>query len=606
MSENLPQILILQPEDALIEHWTRILSAGDHLEVLVARNPEDVFSALGAREARVAAFLLPWPGPEFDPSDFFMALRSANLPQSPCVMALSREWTGEIAARASRIGVHSFLNVPLKLEEVITELIAIRKVGSSPSAARLFGEEGGVDPTWRKRMLWLASNIKREGVSAWERRVRKMLVRLDRACNGEIPSQTAEMLLLFAQRDHRQLDMMLGDLEYELTFDDLKRLYTIAESIAGKGTAIAGNEVRLVRLLEGVVAFIQRRSQQRQFSERFNRLRELASIFLSQTRHVPDGSEPPERKSFRLQLAETLEMDPDFLGFLEPERVKRIAAQIIRSSQEQKALDLARLTILAFILKYKDNPEAAQAAAEAMGTRARSAAEGDAAQHGITGLEHLKALSDVLGGRTQSEMEIAQRLQGLGMEIARENPGLSETPDLEVFQDLFDEYRRRGGAAGEEGTGEEGVVDEAGLDSRAISRGLTALKVAEAQAAEGAFDAPAPDAPSKRASSLLGRLADELGLPESALSVYDAPDLLDRLPEVDLDIDLGAGAQARVRLTALLIGEAQDEASADQLIEAFARRHREEKGMLAAMLQTLSRSGWTEAATRFKAHLSAR
>lgn len=592
MSENLPQILILQPEDAIIEHWRKILSAGGHLDVVVARTPDDAFGALSDPQAQISAFLLPWPGPDFDPSDFFMALRSANLPQSPCIMALSREWTGEIAARAARIGVHSFLSVPLKLEELITELIAIRKVGSSPSAARLFGEDSGVDPSWRKRMLWLASNVKREGVSAWERRVRKMLRKLDRACNGEIPPQTAEMLLLFALRDHRQLDMMLSDLEYDLTFDDLKRLYDIAASVAGKGAAIAGNEVRIVRLLEGVVSFIQRRSQKRSFSERFTRLRELASIFLSQTRHVPDGTEPPERKSFRLQLAETLEMDPDFLGFIEGERVKRIAAQILRANQEQKALDLARLTILAFILKYKDNLEAA-----AIESATRKLKPSDGGSHSITGLEHLKALSDVLGGRTQTEMEVTQRLRDLGQEITSTQSKLSETPDLEAFQDLFNEYREKVGDE-TDAEGEEAVAEEAGIDSRAISRGLTALKVAEAHAAEA-------EASSPQSSSLLGRLADELGLPESALSVYDAPDLLDRLPEVDLDIDLGAGAQARVRLTALLIAEAQDEAEADVLMSAFARRHQDEKSMLAAMLQTLSRSGWASQAARFKGHLSA-
>ncbi len=572
--DSKPLIVVLQPEEAVLEHWTERLELGDHLKVFPARRPNDVFQILSDKEARVAAFLLPWPDPEFDPSEFFQSLRSAKLPQAPCVMALARSWEGEVAARAARIGVHSFLNTPLSIQEVLTELIAIRKVGSTPSAARLFGENKGSNPGWRKRMMWLASNVKREGVSAWERRVRKMLEALDQADGGELCETTAEMLLLFAQRDHRQLDMMLSDLDYELSFDDLKKLYGVAEHFAGQGTAIAGNEARLIRLLEGVVAFIQRRSQARRFSEEFTRLREVATIFLGETRVLPSGQEPPEQKNFRLLLANDLEVSSDFLLKIEPERLRRLAAQIVRATKEERALDLARMTILAFILKHRNERQA----------RRESGDEKNAP----AGIEHLKALSEVLGGKSQSEIEVTARLKELGEEISRNPTGLDETPELQAFQSMFNDFQQQF---------EDGDGGELGLDSRAISRGLTALKISEVQE-------DLEEEQQQVSSSLLGRLSSELDLPKNLLDSYDTHDLLDRLPTVGLDVELSAGALARVRLSALLVIEAQSPEDEAELLSAFARSHQEEQSMLAAFIQTLSRSEHSEKASRFKSLLS--
>lgn len=557
-AREVPRLVLLQPDPDARKTWVTTLSDGGHLEVEGASDPVELLEHLSNTERPLAGLLLPWPDHAFDPTEFFALIRKADVPDPPFVLALAPDWPKTIAARASRLGVHAFLTPPLMLRDVVTDLVSLRRTGRSASAAKHLGRSGVDDPGWRARMVSLASTVPRAGAKKkWEKRINKLLAALD-ADNGKpLDLGTVEALVLFARGDQRQLDMGLMGND-EVSLEQLEQLYQVVEKTAGASASSPGAQARIVRIVEAVVAQVARRDNLAGASEGFRKLRESGSILLTHTRDEATDEQSTDLSTFRFRLSQALEVALECLKPLRPPRLRRIAAHVVRSTNEERAMDYARLMVLAALLKKKR--------------------QGDDDDEQEVDYDVLAGVSGVLGVKGHEEADIADRLRTLSDELEGQgDPTGAELPNFSSFQAMFCDLAARADPA---------VLAKMGLDSRALERSLSAM--APPPAAESTTEV----AVKPSSMSLLGRLSTELGISMELLERFDSPDLIERLPRIKLDgITLASGALARVRLVALLIHECEDPQESMVLMDAFTTKYVRRADMLGAIVQTLKSVG---------------
>ena len=551
--ERRPRLIVLQPDPEVLATWTESIEAGGHMRVAGVRDPVGVFDLLADTQHQCAGLLLPWPDRDFDPTEFFALMKRANVPEPPIVLAYAPEWPREVAITASRLGVHGFLTAPLSLHDLITEVLTHRRTRRTPSSVRLLGESAATDSVnWRGRMLTLASNVPRQTEGRFEKQLEAVMELLDVQCQGAVTMPVAEALLFYARRDQAQLDLALGDSD-AVSLEFVRALHRAVEKHLGSAAEGRAGEARMARMLEGVLQQTSAREGGNKVSSNFLQLRELAGMLF-------EGGESDREalKDFRTLLGRMLDVMPKFLGAVDAPRLIQIAGQVKGSLSEQFALDCARLSLLAWVLKHRN---------------AGSASSG-------IDYEELRSIAGMLGGGT-GEVDIASRLRTMGQHLAEQadfDPG--QLPDLAAFQSMFSDLTNRA---------DPETLRRMGVDPDQLDRSMAALQTVR--------DAAGPDAKQggqqrrPPAAKLLGRLALELGLPAAELVKLDGPGLLDRLPTLELGSGLSGGAVARVRMMTLLAAEAGPGSVAHSLVEAFARKYRKNQAMLAALCSALEQTG---------------
>ncbi len=181
--ERRPRLIVLQPDLSVLQTWTEHIESGGHMAVAGVGDPVGVFDLLADTSRQCAGLLLPWPDPDFDPTEFFALMKRANVPEPPIVLGFAPEWSREVALSASRLGVHGFLTAPLRLNDLINEVLTYRRTRQTPSSVRLLGASGAMDDArWRGRMLELASNVPRQGAGRFEKQVEAVVDVLDVQC----------------------------------------------------------------------------------------------------------------------------------------------------------------------------------------------------------------------------------------------------------------------------------------------------------------------------------------------------------------------------------------------------------------------------------------
>jgi len=368
----------------------------------------------------------------------------------------------------------------------------------------------------------------------------------------------AEALLFYARRDQAQLDLALADSE-AVSLDFVRSLYKAVEAHMGRAAEGRAGEARLVRMFEAVLQHVHQREGGSRVSADFLQLRQLAGVV------VAGGLEDTEAlEDFRTLLGRMLDVTRTFIVAVDIPRLIRLAGQVREALSEQYALDCARLSLLAWVLKHRK----------------------DGAASGGVDYDELRSIASILGGADSTEVDVARRLRSMGEHLAEQDDfDAGELPDLLAFQSMFNDLTNRADPA---------TLAEMGLDPEQLDRSMAALESMRDAAG------PKPASGGRRrppAAQLLGRLAAELGLPAAQLVAFDTPDLLDRLPEVELPGGLSGGATARVRMMCLLVGEAKGQPVTRTLLDAFARKYSKNRGMLGALGVALRRTGNQDAAS---------
>lgn len=584
-----PTLLVWTLTDDAPADATAPLVEGGYLCVETARDRAHLIERLLDESApSVAAVLLVEPsiGPDF--LDLCDQLHRLAVRRAPQLLAARRTWSQADGALASRAGVDGFLARPLVLSNLLDDMMRLRSGRPAASAERLIMAAGtGTDaPGWRGDMARLALQVPRDAVRR-DAREQRLLDLLDAAADQALGCAEAEALLAYTRRDREQLRQLLRE-HAHLPLLQVERLHAALEDRLMPRDALAA-DARVLRSLEGVVELVRARDRVRTRSARLDGLQARAVTMLTSGTAIVRDPESVEARAFRVELAEALGADPPTLFALRGPPLARIASRFVKMADAEQALDLARLSLLAYHLK---------AERDAIAARNRSDCGA------------LKAMTDLFAGADEIGDAVLERLQALRAHAPGLLSGADGLPPLETFLAHFREVMP---------TLDPGEMQQAGLTLPMLQASVDALERASASAsaptpAPAATPTPAPAPaprpasapsaaaqPSPRAAALerlssetgalLRRLARELELPEASLDVLDTPGLLARLPRHALDdLGLGTGQAARARFTGLLIHEAPPEL-ASQLQRAYARSHAHVPGMIEALARTLKAIG---------------
>lgn len=550
-----PTLLIVHDDPTVVRGLKGSLETTGHLAVETVRDEDAALERIAAGEGRTIAVLLQWDHPRLRVPRLVAALRSGRYGPAPVVMAMSECWAPEDVTRADSVGVVSFLVPPVRVHQLLTELVAARhgeRTASHAAALEAVGRAtpagpGNADPEWRSRMVELAASAPRRNGARRAERVRQLLERLDEAVGGALDLAHAEALMLLVRRDERQLAHLVeaGCVDRAL----IETLYDIILEFVGVPASSPSARASVHAWLGDLTLHLRARRGQGDWSPGFEALRVEARRML--VNGTCDDPRAPESEAFRDHLGGLLGVDPGYLLELDVGRVRRIARRIEAEPLEDRALDFARLIILAYILK----------------ARRLARADRDDASDG-------RALAALFGrsGSAAAPADLMARLRSLSDELASEADAdeLADLPDPHELRALFATW-------------------ESLDDDRAPHCGPAT---------------PPPGGPvaSSAAAELFGRLAAHLELPRDRVLGWVTMDVLSRVPRSPLrDIRVPGPVATCLRLAAGLVASTADANARNALLAAVARRHDGDPRALAAMLRFLEEVAGASVVRHFRA-----
>jgi len=327
----------------------------------------EVVGACSARAAldRIAgdesfdAVLVQWGMPKRGALDFASALAALERHRRPALFAFGSKWPTDDLARALQLGADAVLTEPLNPLAVERELTTFVRSGKSASVARLLRKTGDrlLRPTpelwdfgddeapWKARMQSLAHASRKAAspsdVARWAARVIRAL---DEANAGPIGPLAGAALARANQAGTDELQAIA----VELCFSParLKRLHRVAED----ALAHCGIPRRTDRAAEQVLAEVEgdaaRRPALVKWTTGYEPIRRAAVGVYDEPTLTSSAAEFLARS-----LARLLGVDADQITAFGAENLRRVAAHLVDQLDERRALDLARLTILACSLK---------------------------------------------------------------------------------------------------------------------------------------------------------------------------------------------------------------------------------------------------------------
>jgi hypothetical protein len=592
-----PVLLVIHP-DALTRHKVKLtLSAGHHAHALCVDSADEALHLLADGISGLAAILVPWDLPAEGAFRFLDGLNILAPKPRPAVIIVGGGQSPHELHDLNDVGATSIIDAPVRLEDVARELVALRQTGRSPGRTRLVtgavarpqGEPARIskDPNWRDRMVHLAATTRSRSSDFRRNRLVALLGRLDELAGGRLSMAYVEVLLLMARNDARQVESLIR--AENLNRDTIDRLFAVVEERMQFPGGQPAPRAVIVHAIEELLEIARLRRRGDGWTANYSDLKAGATDVLLGRLSL----ESPAAKGYRDRLCAWLGIDPEMLGLVDNDRLRRIASRVVKEPDEQNAMDFARLSLLAHLLKIKRIVMAGQ------------------------GLEaYLRSMGGLLGDAA-STADLREKARALaeGHEIHPD-----DVPMFAEFGSLFSVIEGGASAAGFDeaslDTLRAAVATAAGVTPPAPGRplptstGPSASAHAPAPAASAgtpAAAAPPPAAPRSEtnAARLLPRLAADLGLADGFFSHLHAQESrllaqLDRGPLLDIQLPPAVLARLRV-LAVLLVTENVDRRGLLQAAVVSHYDHQPEA--LDALLQVISRSGAPEVTAAFRKSL---
>jgi hypothetical protein len=590
-----PVLLVIHPDPVTRHHLKLTLSAGHHAHALCVESSDEALHLLADGINGLAVILVPWDLPAEGAFRFLDGLNILAPKPRPAVIIVGGGQSPHELHDLNDVGATSIIDAPAKLEDVARELVSLRQTGSSPGRTRLVtgavarpqGEPARIskDPNWRDRMVRLAATTRSRSAEFRRNRLVALLGRLDEIAGGRLSMAYVEVLLLMARNDARQAESLIR--AENLNRDTIDRLFTVVEERMQFPGGQPAPRAVIMHAIEELLELARLRRRGDGWTANYSDLKAGATDVLLGRLSL----ESPAAKGYRDRLCAWLGIDAEMLGLVDNDRLRRIASRVVKEPDEQNAMDFARLSLLAHLLKIKRIVMAGQ------------------------GLEaYLRSMGGLLGD-AESAADLRERARALA-ENREIHP--EDVPMFAEFASLFSVIE---GAASSLGFDEaslsslrSSVATAAGVTPPAPGRPLPASppepgahreSPRTTPAPTAAPPAPAPPRADPNAARLLPRLASDLGLAEGFFSHLHAHESrllaqLDRGPL--LDIQLPPAVLARLRVLAVLV--VTENVERRGLLQAAVVTHYDQQPeALDALLQVLSRSGTPEVTAAFRKSL---
>ncbi len=329
-------------------------------EVVGARSPEAALERLAGEEP-FDGILLHWALPERKALNLASDLQELVVEgRKPVVMAFAHNWPTDDLSRALQLGVDAVLGLPVNPLAVERELGTFERSGRSSSVARLLSKTG--DALLRPNpALWEFDD---DEPAPWKVRMQSLAQASRKAAApGEVGRWAAKVICAIDRANGAPIGPLMGKGLAQVTTDGTDALIDIASELcvsharlrrlfkaSRKALAGCGVTRRTDRAAQQIMDVVADDAGQRPalvpWSEAYLPMRRAALAVYDE----PSASSPAAAFLCR-RLAERLQVEPEQVSIFGADTLRRVAAHIVDQLSERRALDLARLTILACSLK---------------------------------------------------------------------------------------------------------------------------------------------------------------------------------------------------------------------------------------------------------------
>jgi hypothetical protein len=577
---DLPVLVVIHPVATTRHQIKTALTAGHHTAAICVESADDALHLLADGINGLAAILLPWPLPDDGVQHFLDGLNILAPKPRPAVLVHGTGYGPHDLSDMSECGATALIDTPPRLDEVVRELVSLRQTGTSPGRTRLVtgavarpvGQARRVtkDPNWRDRMVRLATTTRSRSAEFRRNRLIALLGRLDELAGGRVSMAYIEALLLMARNDARQVESLIR--ADNLNRDLIDQFFAIVEERMQFPGGQPAPRAVIVHALEELVEIARLRRRGDNWTANYSDLKAGATDILLGRLSL----EAANAQGYRDRLCAWLGLENGFLVGVDNDRLRRIAARVVKDPDEGTAMDFARLSLLAHLLKIERIR---------LGT---FEPKFDPA--------NLNTLSSLLG-----DAEMAANLKRRAGAMGKSGANPDDVPPFGEFTSLFSVI---------EGAAAQADFDPKALDCLRASLCTVADLPVPAPGARlpappkpsttpaptgGATPAPAPLAGSpgkpEAGARLLPRLAQELGLSAGFFNQVDESALLTRLDRRPLmDVQLPPAALARLRVIAVLL-TAEETMRRALLQTAIVTSYESQPESLDALMQILARAG---------------
>ncbi len=581
---NTPVLLLIHPE-ALVRHQLKqALGLGRRIHVMTSESSDDALNLLADGISGLAAVLLPLTLPNDGVRQFMDGLNILAPKPRPAIMVYAHEPSPHELADMKEGGVTTIIDAPPALPEVVRELVSLRQSGKSPgrtrmetgAAPRAAGEDprASRDPGWRDRMIRLASVTRSRTADFHNKRLQALLAKLDEMAGGRLSLPYVEAMLLMSRNDARQAEVLIRS--ESLDRDLIDKLLTMVEERFQFPGGQAAPRAVIIHGLEDLLELARLRRRGDGWTPNYSDLKAGATDLMVGKL----GLNTTAGKGYRDRLSAWLGVEAAFIDTVEPERLRRIAGRVVRDPDECDALDFARLSLLAFLLKQKR------------------------LQGASIDPTHLRALDGLLNGQGGDPSE-AERLQSRVDDLAAAGVSPEDLPFFDEFASLFSVIEGSAGGVNFDTDALERIRQSVAKVSNrgkapppprspAASAGNplpTPAPAPPSSQATAAGPAPAAAKPADSAPRLLPRLAADLGLSDGFFTNIDESQILPRLDRQPLlDVQLAPAVLARLRVLAAVL-PSETSARMRMLVRAAVAKYEDAPDALDGLLQLLTRMG---------------
>ncbi|MCK6575965.1 hypothetical protein L6V77_33340, partial [Myxococcota bacterium] len=352
-----PVLLVIHPDPVTRHQLKLTLSAGHHAHALCVESADEALQLLADGISGLAAILVPWDLPAEGAFRFLDGLNILAPKPRPAVIIVGGGQTPHELHDLTEVGATSIIDAPVRLEDVARELVSLRQTGRSPGRTRLVtgavarpqGEPARVskDPNWRDRMVRLAATTRSRSAEFRRNRLVALLGRLDEIAGGRLSMAYVEVLLLMARNDARQVESLIR--AENLNRDTIDKLFFVVEERMQFPGGQPAPRAVIVHAVEELLEIARLRRRGDGWTANYSDLKAGATDVLLGRLSL----ESPASKGYRDRLCAWLGIDAEMLGLVDNDRLRRIASRVVKEPDEQNAMDFARLSLLAHLLKIK-------------------------------------------------------------------------------------------------------------------------------------------------------------------------------------------------------------------------------------------------------------
>ena len=272
------------------------------------------------------------------------------------VVAYQAEWQRDDLCRALQLGVDSILHDPFTIDELMGDLDALESDGISITRSRVL-EEGGPslldpDPTlwvkeadsFRDRIMGLAKQLHRPWSESITAEAEEFAVTIRRAARtDELSPEMARATMAVIDRGRDRLPAIAK--EFGIHAKDLVRVINAVQEY----TDDPQKKDQILLLMNEVIQKGEEARDKFMESGKLVVLKRVARMVVKNR-----GEMPPNRDPFNETLKKFLGVPVSVLEQMEPEERHEFASRVLFIEDEEKALELARTTVFAQILRGVD------------------------------------------------------------------------------------------------------------------------------------------------------------------------------------------------------------------------------------------------------------